>query len=79
MTKTTKKSDISYEEAIDALEKIVATLEKGETTLEESMRLFTEGMEFSRICSEKINSIERRITQLVKDSSGQTHEVEFEE
>lgn len=72
-------SKMSFEEAMNALEKIVQQLEKGESTLEESMCLFTEGMALSRLCSEKIDSIEHRITQLVKDSQGQIHEVEFEE
>ena len=72
-------SKMSFEEAMNALEKIVQELEKGDSTLEESMSLFTEGMALSRLCSEKIDSIEHRITQLVKDSQGQIHEVEFEE
>ena len=79
MAKGTNNQKMSFEEAMDALEKIVQELEKGESTLEESMQLFTEGMALSRLCSEKIDSIEHRITQLVKDSQGQVHEVEFEE
>lgn len=79
MTKSIKKVTISYEEAIETLENIILTLEKGETTLEESMKLFADGIELSKICSEKIDSIEHRITQLVKDAQCQTHEVEFED
>ncbi len=79
MAKSSIQSKMSFEEAMEALENIVQDLEKGESTLEESMQLFTEGMALSKICSEKINSIEHRITQLVKDSQGQVHEVEFEE
>ena len=79
MTKSQINTKISFEEAMASLEKIVKVLEKGDSTLEESMQLFVEGMALSKICSEKIDSIEHRITQLIKDSNGQTHEVEFEE
>lgn len=79
MTKPSEKAKITFEEAMAALEKIVQELEKGESTLEESMKLFAEGMELSRLCSEQIDSIEHRITQLVKDAQGQVHEVEYEE
>jgi len=79
MVKLQNDSKMTFEEAMAALEKIVQDLENGESTLEESMRLFTEGMSLSKLCSEKIDSIEHRITQLVKDSQGQVHEVEFEE
>lgn len=78
MAKTKKSSELSFEEAMEALDGIVQKLEKGDITLDESMKLFTEGMELSKLCSEKINSIEHQIVQLVKDSSGQTHEVELE-
>jgi len=79
MTKSQNNTKISFEEAMTALEKIVQDLEKGESTLEESMKLFTEGMALSKLCSEKIDSIEHQITQLVKDNQGKVHEVEFEE
>ena len=79
MVKKAQNTDMSFEEAMAELEKTVQRLEKGESTLEESMQLFTQGMALSKICSEKIDSIEHRITQLVKDSQGTTHEVEFEE
>lgn len=79
MVKKAQESEMTFEEAMTELENIVQRLEKGESTLEESMQLFTQGMALSKICSDKIDSIEHRITQLVKDSQGTTHEVEFEE
>ena len=79
MVKKAQEPEMSFEEAMAELEKIVQRLEKGESTLEESMQLFAQGMALSKICSEKIDSIEHRITQLVKDSQGTIHEVEFEE
>lgn len=79
MAKTQNNTKISFEDAMSSLEKIVQDLEKGESTLEESMQLFVEGMAISKLCNEKIDSIEHRITQLVKDSQGNVHEVEFED
>lgn len=79
MAKAQNNTKISFEDAMSSLEKIVQDLEKGESTLEESMQLFVEGMALSKLCNEKIDSIEHRITQLVKDSQGNVHEVEFED
>lgn len=71
-------TDKSFESAINELENIVMQLEKGEATLEESIALFTEGMELSKFCSQKLDTVEQKITQLVKDSNGKNHEVVFE-
>jgi exodeoxyribonuclease VII small subunit len=79
MAKQPEFSQMTFEEAMAELENTVQALEKGESTLEESMQLFTKGMTLSKICNEKIESIEHRITQLLKDSQNQIHEVEFEE
>jgi exodeoxyribonuclease VII small subunit len=67
-----KKSDEpTFEEALSALEGIVQRLEKGELALEESLKLYEEGIRLSRICHGKLEEAEGRIELLVKDARGE--------
>jgi len=55
---------LSFEEALSRLDKIVQTLEAGGLTLEEAIALFEEGMGLAKICSERLDAAELKITQL---------------
>ena len=60
---------MTFEEAAARLEEIVGKMESGETTLEESLRLFEEGSALSSFCYKKLAAAEqkvRRITELEK-------------
>lgn len=78
---TESLEDMSYEKALAALEQVVSRLESGDITLDESMSLFQKGMALSKICSDKLASIEKQITQLIgkQDGSGQMEEKPFGE
>ena len=60
----------SFETSLSSLEKIVRKLEEGELTLEESLKLFEDGVRLSRECQERLNQAERRIEILLKDENG---------
>lgn len=60
--------DMTYEQAIKRLEEIVACLEKKDTPLEESMKLFEEGTKLAAFCGEKLTSAKQEITELTKDN-----------
>jgi exodeoxyribonuclease VII small subunit len=62
---------IGFEEAMEKLERIVAKLESGDAPLEEAIELFQEGMRLSRICSVKLETVERKIEMLLEED-GQT-------
>jgi exodeoxyribonuclease VII small subunit len=71
---TNKKKDvIPFEEAFQRLETIVASLEKGESTLDEAMKAFEEGMKLVDICTNKLNEAESRLQKLVKSEDGHFH------
>lgn len=55
---------LSFEEALNRLDKIVQALEAGGLTLEESIALFEEGMGLARICSEHLDAAELKVSQL---------------
>jgi exodeoxyribonuclease VII small subunit len=61
----------SFEAALKQLEEIVQKLEKGELPLEESLKLYEEGIRLSRFCHAKLEEAEGRIEQLLKDSRGE--------
>ncbi len=56
--------ELSFEQALDRLEKIVQTLEEGGLTLEEAIALFEEGMRLTKICSQRLDAAELKISQL---------------
>jgi len=59
-----------FEDALNRLEKIVAKLEEGEIPLEESLKLFEEGVRLSRICNQKLDEVEKRVEILLKEKDG---------
>jgi exodeoxyribonuclease VII small subunit len=69
-----------FEQSLADLEQIVAQLEAGDLPLEDSLKLFEEGIRLSRTCRERITEAERRIEVLMRDSSGElnTKEISFE-
>ena len=60
----------NFETQLAALERIVRELERGELPLEESLRLFEDGVRLSRECQERLNKAERRIEILMRDDDG---------
>lgn len=61
----------SFEQALSQLEQIVQKLEKGELPLEDSLRLYEEGIRLSRLCHGKLEEAEGRIEMLLKDARGE--------
>lgn len=59
----------TFEETIVELEKIVADLESGDLTLDESMKKFEEGMEASKHCTEILDKAEKKIVTVLEKNS----------
>jgi exodeoxyribonuclease VII small subunit len=59
-----------FEDALDKLEKIVSQLEEGDISLEESLKLFEEGIRLSRFCNQKLDEAEKRVEILLKGKDG---------
>ena len=58
------KTEWTFETAMARLEEIVAALEGGNCTLDESLKLFEEGTKLTAFCSESLKTAEQKITQL---------------
>ena len=65
-------SDLKFEDCLTRLEQIVSALEAGNLPLEESLKVFEEGVALARHCARYLDEAERRIEILAKDQSGAT-------
>ena len=63
-------SDLTFEACLARLEQIVAALESGNLPLDESLKVFEEGVALARHCGRYLEEAERRIEVLAKDESG---------
>ena len=58
----------SFEAALSRLEQIVVALEKGDLSLEESLKLYEEGISRARLCQERLEAAEAKIEVLSQDA-----------
>jgi exodeoxyribonuclease VII small subunit len=63
-------SDITFEDALQRLEQLVDQLEAGKLGLEESLKVFEEGVGLARRCARYLDDAEKRIELLTRDESG---------
>jgi exodeoxyribonuclease VII small subunit len=56
---------MDFEKKLGRLEEIVQKMEKGESSLEDSLKLFEEGIKLSRECHTQLNSAEAKVKKLV--------------
>jgi exodeoxyribonuclease VII small subunit len=61
---------LKFEDCLARLEQIVAALESGNLPLEESLKVFEEGVSLARHCGRYLEEAERRIEILAKDEGG---------
>jgi exodeoxyribonuclease VII small subunit len=60
----------SFEESLKKLETVVERLEKGDLPLEESLKLFEEGVRLSETCKKQLESAEGKVQMLLKQRDG---------
>ncbi len=67
---------VHFEKSIADLEEIVSQLEKGELTLEDSLKQFEQGITLARRCQEVLSKAEQKIEMLTaaKIEEGIAHE-----
>ena len=60
-----KSNELNFEEAIEKLEAIVAKMESGASTLDDSLADFEEGVRLIRICTAKLEAAEQKVKILI--------------
>jgi exodeoxyribonuclease VII small subunit len=69
---------MDFEKKLSRLEEIVNKMEKGDLALEESLKLFEEGVRLSRECHQKLNDAESKVKLLVSmDQNGKATTTNF--
>jgi len=61
---------LSFEEAMAALEQVVARLESGQVSLEDSINLYTRGTALKAHCEAKLKGAQARIEKITLDENG---------
>ena len=68
---------LSFEQSIGRLQEIVATLERGDAPLADSLKLFEEGTKLASSCSAMLDQAEQKVVKLVKSADGSPVEEPF--
>jgi len=68
----------SFETDLARLEEIVKSLEKGEVSLSDSMKLFEEGSALLRRCGDALDEAEQQVVRLRKGADGAPEELPFD-
>lgn len=66
----TTVADMSFEDAMSALETVVGQLESGNVPLDESIKLYERGAELKAHCEAKLKSAEEKVAQITTDTEG---------
>lgn len=68
-TAQSTQSTMSFESALDQLQRTVKKLESGELSLEDSLKCFEEGVRLSRFCQAYLSEADKRIEILTKSTA----------
>ena len=60
----------AFEESLKKLETIVDQLEKGDLPLEQSLKLFEEGVGLSAVCKQELDAAEGKVQTLIRQRDG---------
>lgn len=74
-----KNKDIPFEQALEELEKLVDEMEQGELPLDDMIKHFERGTTLSKLCRQKLSSLEKKIEILVKDNAAGGEWEEFDD
>jgi exodeoxyribonuclease VII small subunit len=66
-----------FEVSLKKLEESVTRLESGELSLEDSLKVFEEGIRHASICSRKLNEAQKKVELLLKQRDGSFKKEEF--
>lgn len=72
-----KKKNVDFEQSLNTLEALVKQMEKGDLSLEESLRAFEQGIQLTRDCQARLAAAEQQVQKLVEEQ-GEIHLEPFE-
>lgn len=69
---------VTFDSALKRLEEIVDLLEAGQLSLEESLKVFEEGVKMSLYCQEELQKTDGKVSLLIKKMNGSMELADFE-
>ena len=66
-----EKEELTFEDAMKRLESIVETMGGGNLSLEDSLKMFEEGMELCKFCNKKLDEAEYKVEKLMEKEGGE--------
>ena len=66
----TPVEDMSFEDAMRELEKVVSDLERGDVPLEQSIALYERGAQLKQRCQTKLKEAEEKVALITQDGDG---------
>lgn len=63
-----ENKEISFEEAMSKLEAIVKKMESGNSSLDDAIKDYTEGMGLAKICGDKLNSATEKVNKILTEN-----------
>lgn len=72
-----KKKEVKFEDALKKLELIAEKMGEEGLSLEDSIKMFQEGMELSSYCNNKLDEAEKQISIITKNTEGKLIEGDF--
>ena len=67
-----------FETSLKKLEDAVNRLESGELSLDDSLKVFEEGVRHASLCSRKLNEAQKKVELLLKRKDGSFYREEFQ-
>ncbi|MGM9602886.1 MAG: exodeoxyribonuclease VII small subunit [Faecousia sp.] len=71
------EKNITFEQNMKRLEEIVRAMERGDVALEESLKMFQEGTELIRTCSQLLDDAELQVKKVMARADGTPAEEDF--
>jgi exodeoxyribonuclease VII small subunit len=71
-----EEEGITFEDAMKRLEELVDKLGEGNLSLEDSLKMFQEGMELCKVCNKKLDEAEYKVEKLMEKEGGGALSVE---
>ena len=75
----TTAKELKFEDQLKRLEDIVGKMESGDLTLDESLKLYEEGVKLSQSCTKRLEEAQKRIEILLRGGSGELKTVEADD
>lgn len=70
--------ELSFEDAVKKLEEIVAKLEAEDVPLEKAINFYQEGMTLSKLCDDKLQEAQEKVTKILNDNQEEPFEIQGE-